>query len=126
MFLGWLDINHIKRFQMRNDAIVSYCECRMTIRNLEMLRKMAKKYIWWEMPDNAVARPASIVAQVMNIGDFEDVRELINDLGDSFFCDVIKTAEAGQFNERSWAYWHYRLGLVKAGHVPALPLRKIQ
>ena len=37
--------------------------------------------------------------------------------------EVLSHAEAGQFDERSWAYWHYRLGLARVGHVPPLPVR---
>ncbi len=32
--------------------------------------------------------------------------------------------ETGQFNERSWAYWHYRLGLATLEQVPPMPVRK--
>ncbi len=35
-------------------------------------------------------------------------------------------AEAGEFNERSWAYWHYRLGVSEPGQVPALPERRVE
>jgi hypothetical protein len=27
-------------------------------------------------------------------------------------------------NERSWTYWHYRLGLSAVDHVPPLPVRR--
>lgn len=91
-----------------------------------MLRTMAKKYIWWKAPDDAIAMPVRVIAQVMNIGDFDDVRLLVECLGESYLREVVKKAEAGQFNGRSWTYWHYRLGLSQPGRVPALPVRKIQ
>lgn len=94
--------------------------------NLKTIHKMAKKYIWWQTPDMAAARPERVIAQVMNIGDFSDVQVIAEEVGDDCLRDILKTAEAGQFNERSWTYWHYRLGLAKPGHAPPLPARKIQ
>ena len=89
-----------------------------------ILKFLAGKYIWWKTPDEAVTMPQRIVAQVMNIGDYEDVQALVKKVGDDMFREVLIHAEAGQFNERSWAYWHYRLGLAAEGHVPTLPKRR--
>jgi len=37
------------------------------------LKPLASKYIWWKTPDEAVAMPERVIAQVMNIGDYADV-----------------------------------------------------
>lgn len=50
------------------------------------LKPLAGKYIWWKTPDDAVAMPEQI--------------------GDDALRQVLTHAAAGQFNERSWAYWH--------------------
>jgi len=96
--------------------------------NPQFLRKMAKKYIWWKTPDGAIVSPAHVVAQVMNIGDFDDVQMLASHMGESYLREILQKAEAGQFNERPWSYWHYRLGLTISvpGNVPALPAWKLQ
>ncbi len=94
--------------------------------NLEILRQLAKKYIWWKTSDVAVSMPERIIAQVMNIGDYEDVQALVNQVGDEAFREVLSHAEPGQFNERSWTYWHYRLGVASIGHVPPLPSRRFE
>ncbi len=94
--------------------------------HFQLLQKMAKKYVWWEMPDAAMIRPERIIKQVMNIGDFDDVLLLVESLGEPYLRKILKNAEAGDFNSRSWTYWHYRLGLAEPGHVPAPPKRKIQ
>jgi hypothetical protein len=47
-------------------------------------------------------------------------------LGENTLQAVLARAEAGQFNERSWHYWHYRLGLARPGAVPPLPVRRIE
>ena len=69
--------------------------------------------------------PEQIIAQVMNMGDWNDVCRLVDYIGNEGLCRVIKHAEIGIFNERSWHYWHYRLGLTKVGCVPALSTRKL-
>jgi hypothetical protein len=90
----------------------------------ELLKPLAGKYIWWKTPEEAVATPARLIAQVMNIGDYFDVQSLASQVGDDVLREVLTNAEAGQFNERSWAYWHYRLGLSSVDNVPALPVRR--
>lgn len=61
----------------------------------------------------------------MNIGDYDDVRELTAWVGEDYLREVLTHAGIGQFNERSWAYWHYRLGLAQSGHVPPMPQRRV-
>jgi len=95
----------------------------MRERDKEILEQLARKYVWWRSPEEALCAPQRIIAQVMNLGDYEDVRRLANQLGDEALRNALKHAEAGQFNERSWAYWHYRLGMSKLGDVPPLPVR---
>ena len=63
------------------------------------------------------------MAQVMNIGDYADVQRMVHLVGQKALRDVIAQAQAGQFNDRSWTYWHYRLGLCELEAVPPLPQR---
>lgn len=93
--------------------------------DVELLERFARKYVWWKTPEEAVALPERIVAQVMNIGDYDDVQSLVHGVDTAYLCQVLKHAEAGQFDARSWTYWHYRLGLSDPGEVPALPERKL-
>ena len=90
----------------------------------QALKPLARKYIWWKTPDEAVCMPERVMAQVMNIGDHADVETLVSQVGDDVLRGVLSHAQAGQFNERSWNYWHYRLGLASVGQVPALPARR--
>ena len=64
--------------------------------------------------------------QVMNLGDYADVEELADKVADSVLRQALVNAEAGQFNERGWAYWHYRLGLAEFDDVPPMPVRNFQ
>ena len=68
--------------------------------------------------------PARVIAQLMNLGDYADAHELAELLGDAALIDVLSHAQSGQCNERSWAYWHYRLGMASLNHVPPRPTRR--
>lgn len=92
----------------------------------QTLRCLAAKYIWWKTPDEALLTPTRVVAQVMDIGEWEDVLRLIDEAGEDALRSVLRQAEAGQFRPRSWHYWHYRLGLARLGEVPPLPVRRFE
>lgn len=92
----------------------------------DLLRQWAAKYIWWKTPDEAMRWPMRVIAQVMNLGEYDDVLQLIEEFGPDVLRQVLGDAEAGMFTPRSWHYWHYRLGLVAPGdQVPALPIRRV-
>jgi hypothetical protein len=90
-----------------------------------LLTKLASRYIWWKTPAEALERPERVVAQAMNIGSYDDVQELAMEADDDYLRDVLRGAEIGQFNGRSWSYWHYRLGLASPGNVPPMPKRQL-
>ncbi len=69
--------------------------------------------------------PERVIAQIMNIGDYADVLLVAEQVGDDVLRKVLTSAEIGQFSDRSWVYWHYRLGLAKLDKVPALPTRAL-
>ena len=94
-----------------------------TWKNSPVIRAMAK-YLWWKPAAQALEDPERIVAQVMNLGDYNDVCALAHEIGESGFKDVLQKAGPGEFDDRSWHYWHYRLGLAKCEEVPPLPSRK--
>lgn len=88
------------------------------------LKTMAKRYIWWKSPQEALADPDRILAQVMNIGDFDDALEMTELFEEERLRQILRNAEAGWFNERSWSYWHYRLGMADIDQVPSIPVRR--
>jgi hypothetical protein len=47
-------------------------------------------------------------------------------VGEDELRRALRDAEAGQFDDRSWHYWHYRLGLAEGDVAPPpLPVRAI-
>ena len=91
----------------------------------EELTRLAGRYVWWKTADEALKNPEQIMAQVMNMGDWEDVCRMVNCVGNDALRRVIREAEIGMFNDRSWHFWHYRLGLAELGNVPSLPARRV-
>lgn len=89
----------------------------------DLLPAMAAKYIWWKTPAEALLQPDRVIAQVMNLGEFRDLERLAESVGDDTLRRIVQQAEPGLFDERSWAYWHYRLGLAAPETLPPLPVR---
>jgi hypothetical protein len=89
------------------------------------LRRMARKYVWWLTPGEALKRRHLVISHVMELGDYDDVRRMETALGCEALVAALQQAEPGRFSARSWAYWHYRLDLARPGAVPPLPERAI-
>jgi len=105
------------------DELCSIVKKTSAIANRGLLEEMSLKYIWWLSPKEASYSPFRVLAQVMNIGTFEDVYKISTAFGDTSLKDVITHAQPGQFDKKSWSYWHYRLGLADTENTPPLPVR---
>lgn len=92
----------------------------------ELLSAMAARLIWWESAEWAKRHPDRVIAQVMEIGSFEDVQRLRQALGDQRLRQVLQGAQAGWFSPRSWNYWHRKLLPQADGGVPMLPSRRFE
>jgi hypothetical protein len=101
-------------------------QSQLTGQGLACLRTLAARYVWWKTPDEAMEFPDRVAAQVMNLGTFEDLTAMVEATGEDYLRGVLDRAGAGQLDERSWHYWHYRLGLARYGTkpVPPSPVRK--
>jgi hypothetical protein len=87
------------------------------------LTQFARKYIWWQQPEASI-EPRRVIAQVMNLGTFEDVVALRRLVGDAQFSSALREARPGEFSERSWHYWHLVLGIATLHEIPPLPVRR--
>jgi hypothetical protein len=90
-----------------------------------LLRSLARRYVWWLSPGEALARPNFIATQVMEMGDYDDVLKLEATLGRGALVSALREAEPGRLSERSWIYWHHRLG-VAGRRIPPLPQRTLR
>jgi hypothetical protein len=59
---------------------------------VDLLRELAARYIWWKLADEAIQYPQRVMAQAMNIGDYDDGLRLARTFGDEALREVIRQA----------------------------------
>ena len=90
----------------------------------ELIAELGCKYIWWEPVGNAQHAPDRIIAQVMNIGTYDDIRRLEKTLGFARLAEAMLGAAPGWFSARSWDFWRGRLARETSAEIPAEPPRR--
>ena len=87
----------------------------------ELLR-VARRVVWFEEPERALADPVQFLAHVMVFGTVEDLRALRGIVDKDDYREVLEQAPPGVFDARSWAYWNLVCG---RSPTPPLPVRTI-
>ena len=85
-----------------------------------LVAELGRKYIWWEPVEGNAHSSDRIVAQVMNLGVYDDILRLEAALPPEELAAVMRRAAAGWFSARSWEFWRGRLS-VEGQVVPAAP-----
>jgi hypothetical protein len=85
----------------------------------ELLR-VARRVVWFERPETALADPVHFLTHVMVFGTVEDLQALRGIIGKNEFREALEQAPPGIFDARSWAYWNL---LCNRYPPPPLPLR---
>ena len=88
----------------------------------DSLLDLTAKTIWWKTPEEALADPHRLLAQVMALGTWEDVQIAKQHWSVDDFIAVLKNPPPGVFDRRSWQYWHCVLEVTP---VPPLPTRRL-
>ena len=89
------------------------------------LLDLARRFIWWFAPEEALKYPQRVIARIMDMGTFEDIHELVGIVGEEALRQTLENAEAGQFRPRSWSYWQYLLNGLADDTLPPMPVRKV-
>lgn len=71
----------------------------------ELLR-VARRVMWFEEPERALADPLQFLVHVMVFGGVEDFKALREIVSKDDYRDVLEHAPPGVFDVRSWAYWN--------------------
>ena len=87
--------------------------------NEEQLKTIATKLIWWQPPEVSLRNLPRFVAQVMTLGNWDEVKTVSASLGWEAFKEALAKAQPGDFDRKSWALWHHAFGQP----VPELPKR---
>jgi hypothetical protein len=81
---------------------------------------VARRVIWFEPPERALADPVRFLAYLMNYGTAADVAVVRRYLDLDDFREALEQAPPGIFDEESWVRWNSFVGRVPT---PPLPKR---
>ena len=83
---------------------------------------VARRIIWFESPEKALADPVRFMAYAMTYALPEDMRFIRRYVSDDDFRDALDHAPAGIIDPRSWAYWNSKMGRYPP---PPHPVRRL-
>jgi hypothetical protein len=86
------------------------------------LRRIAERLMWWQPPRISLQQTRRFIAQVMVLGNWDDVQTTRRVFGNDALQEVLRETPPGIFDLRSWNYWHHVFRLLP---VPPLPQRKL-
>jgi hypothetical protein len=85
------------------------------VKSDDRLTQIARRYAWWSEPERTLAdNMPRLVAQVMEMGTWEDAHALLDIVGAHAFRSVLHQPPPGVFSPKSWVFWHRRLGMGEA------------
>ena len=85
---------------------------------------LRRRYLWWEPVGGEPHRPERLVAQIMNLGTYDDIRRLEALLEPAALAEVMLHAQPGWFSPRSWDFWRGRLSRDAAARLPPSPPKR--
>lgn len=84
--------------------------------------RMARKYVWWKAPGEALAEEPHFLAMLMTYGTLEDVQWMLANFSAETLRHALSKAPPGVFNARSWHFWHAWLTVQPVGPMPTRSL----
>ena len=82
---------------------------------------VARRIIWFEPPEVALADPVRFMAYAMARATHEDMKVIRRYLDDADFIETLENTPPGVIDPRSWAYWNSKMGRYPA---PPMPTRQ--
>ncbi len=82
---------------------------------------VARRVIWFEAPERALAYPIRLMAYAATYARHEDMKVLRRYVSDDDFREALDRAPPGIIDGRSWAYWNSKLGRYPP---PPVPVRR--
>ena len=83
--------------------------------------EIARRVIWFEPPEKALADPVQFMAYAMTYAVHEDMRVIRQFVSDDDLRDALDHAPPGIIDPRSWAYWNSKMGRYPT---PPMPVRR--
>jgi hypothetical protein len=88
----------------------------------DQTRDLARRLVWFESPEDALADPIRFMAYAFARATHEEMKALRTYVDDADLREALDRAPAGVIDPRSWAYWNLRLGRYPA---PPMPKRRL-
>lgn len=82
---------------------------------------LARRLVWFEEPEDALADPVRFLAYAFARATHEDMDVLRAVLSDDDFREALDHAPPGIIDGRSWAFWNLKFGRYPA---PPQPVRR--
>ena len=82
------------------------------------IEAIARRVVWFEPPEQAIADPVRFLAYAMTYGDHADMTVIRQHLSDDDLKEALSNAPPGIFDPRSWAYWNVKLGRYPTPPMP--------
>jgi hypothetical protein len=87
------------------------------------IEPVARRIVWFESPEEALADPVRFMAYAMARATHEDMKVIRRYVDDADFLEALDKAPPGIIDRRSWAYWNSKMGRYPA---PPLPARQLK
>lgn len=72
--------------------------------------EVARRVVWLEDPEKALANPVRFMAYAMTCARHEDMRVIRQYVSDDEMREALDGAPPGIIDPRSWAYWNLKMG----------------
>lgn len=86
------------------------------------LAAVARRVVWFESPEQAIADPVRFAAYAMTYGNHADMQVLRRQFSDDDLREALAAAPPGIFDGRSWADWNLMLDRQPT---PPMPVREL-
>jgi hypothetical protein len=83
---------------------------------------VARRIVWFESPEQALADPVRLMAYAMTYASHEDMKTLKRYVSTADFEEALTKAPPGIIDARSWAYWNSKMNRWPP---PPLPVRRL-
>jgi hypothetical protein len=84
---------------------------------------VARRVVWFESPEEALADPVRFMAYAMARATHEDMKVIRRYVDEADFLEALDKAPPGIIDRRSWAYWNSKMGRYPA---PPEPTRRLE
>jgi hypothetical protein len=91
----------------------------------ETIVRLGRKYLWWKPASGLPHSENRIIAQAMNLGTYDDILLLEQTVGPMRLVEIMRHAEPGWINDRSWEFWRGRLSFATGAAIPNEAPRRV-